>query len=258
VIDIVPSLFLAHGSPMLAIEDTDYSRFLADLGRSIRPKAAVVFTAHWESEKTALTYTDGVYETIHDFGGFPDALYAMRYPAKGSVATAEEVERRLTGKGIEVRRDPARGLDHGTWTLLSRLYPEADIPVVQVSVHPYWPAETQYRIGEALRGLGDDGILVIGSGVTVHNLRLIRWQASEPERWAAEFDDWLIDQVSRGDREALFEYERLAPHAKAAVPRPEHFVPFLIAYGIGNPAAKPKVIYRGYEYGTLSYLCCQF
>lgn len=255
---MVPSLFLAHGSPMLAIEDTVYSDFLKTLSRQVQPKAIVIFTAHWESEILTISSLDGAYDTIYDFGGFPDELYQIKYPAKGSTEMAAMIEERFKQRGIPVKKDTARGLDHGSWTLLYRMYPEADIPVVQISVHPYLSPEKQFQIGECLQGLGEEDILVIGSGVTVHNLRMIHWGQSTPEPWSVAFDDWLIDKVEKRDLESLFNYEKLAPYARQAVPRPEHFVPFFIAMGSGNPDSAPKIIHRSYDLGTLSYLSYQF
>ncbi|MFC3884172.1 DODA-type extradiol aromatic ring-opening family dioxygenase [Bacillus songklensis] len=255
---MVPSLFLAHGSPMLAIEDNEYTQFLASIGQNIKPKAIVIFTAHWESDITTISFTDEVYETIYDFYGFPDELYAIKYPAKGSKEIATMIKDRFPKQGIKVRMNMTRGLDHGSWTLLSRIYPKADIPVIQLSVNPYLPAEEQFKIGQSLRGLGEEEILVIGSGVTVHNLRAVKWEQTTPEPWAVEFDNWLIDKVQQMDLDSLFKWEHLAPHARLAVPRAEHFVPLFIAMGSGDSQTKAQVIYRGYEFGTLSYLCLQF
>ncbi|MFD1953636.1 DODA-type extradiol aromatic ring-opening family dioxygenase [Paenibacillus thailandensis] len=251
-------LFLAHGSPMLAIEENEYSAFLRETGASLHPGAIVIFTAHWETEDVTVTFTDGVYETIYDFYGFPDELYRVRYPARGSKEVASLVKSMLETNGIPVRFDGTRGLDHGSWTLLKHLFPNADIPVVQVSVNPYRSVEAHYEIGKALRGLSENNILVIGSGVTVHNLRIIKWGQEEPEPWAVQFDDWLIDAMSRGELSALFQYDTLAPFAGHAVPRAEHFVPLYVALGSAQPNAKPEVIFRGYQAGTLSYLCLRF
>ncbi|KPV55313.1 MFS transporter [Paenibacillus sp. A3] len=253
---MIPALFLAHGSPMLAIEQTPYTDFLAKLGEQYEPRAIVIFTAHWESETLTISSIDDVYDTIYDFGGFPDELYQVKYPARGSKAIAAMLEQKLTATGIEVRTDSARGLDHGSWTLLHRMYPKADIPVVQVSVNPYLAPERQYRIGEAIRGLGREGILVIGSGVTVHNLRMLNWGQKTPEPWAIGFDDWLLEMLQSGDLNALFQYAEQAPHARQAVPRAEHFVPLFIAMGSGEGQA--QVIHRSYDLGTLSYMCLQF
>lgn len=253
---MVPSLFLAHGSPMLALEQDEYTKFLVDIGEKIKPKAIVIFTAHWESDVISISYTDGVYETIYDFYGFPDELYAIRYPAKGSTQIAQLVKERFQKQGIPVQFNTTRGLDHGSWTLLSRIYPYAEIPVVQISVNPSLSPKEQFDIGQTIQSLGKEDILVIGSGVTVHNLRRLHWEQTKPESWAVEFDDWIIEQTTKGDIDTLCNYENLAPHADLAVPTKEHFVPLLITMGSGTQ--KTKVIHRSYKYGTLSYLCFQF
>lgn len=258
---MLPSLFLAHGSPMIAIEDTEYTRFLGKFASTLKPKAIVIFTAHWESEVLSITDTDDVYETIYDFGGFPPELYAIKYGARGSRELASRLAERFSQKGIAVRKDANRGLDHGSWTILHRMFPEANIPVVQLSVHPFLPPKEQYRIGEALEGLGEEDILVIGSGVTVHNLRMLDWsraQKGEAEPWAYAFDDWMIEKVESRDLDALDAYKTQAPYARQAVPREEHFVPLFLAMGSGDPGSEPKVLHRSYDLGTLSYLCFQF
>ncbi|TCS93907.1 DODA-type extradiol aromatic ring-opening family dioxygenase [Hazenella coriacea] len=254
---MVPSLFLAHGSPMLALEQDAYTTFLAHLGRSFQPKAIVIFTAHWESDTVTISSTDDVHDTIYDFYGFPDELYAINYPAKGSTQIAEKVKKRFQENGIPVQMNATRGLDHGSWTILSRLYPHAEIPVVQVSVNPSLSPREQLHIGQSLQGFGEEDILVIGSGVTVHNLGRLHWEQNTPESWAVEFDDWIIKQIEHGDIDTLFNYESLAPHANLAVPTKEHFVPLFITMGSGTQN-KTKVIHRSYKYGTLSYLCFQF
>jgi 4,5-DOPA dioxygenase extradiol len=203
---MVPSLFLAHGSPMIAIENTQYTDILAKLGGQIRPQAIVIFTAHWETDILTISSRDDAYETIYDFGGFPKELYNVIYPAKGSKSLAAMLERKFSEQQITTKLDTTRGLDHGSWTLLSRMYPEADIPVVQISVNPKLAPAEQYQIGKALRGLGKQNILVIGSGVTVHNLRLIAWGQKAPEQWALEFDDWLLERIQNQDVESLFNW----------------------------------------------------
>lgn len=251
-------LFLAHGSPMLAIEQNAYSKFLQATGANLKPDAIVIFTAHWETEAVTISSKDDEYETIYDFYGFPDELYQVKYPAKGSTKIAELVGQMLTAKGIQIAYNESRGLDHGSWTLLKHMFPQADVPIVQVSVNPNRSPEEQYAIGEALQGLSAQNILIIGSGVTVHNLRAVNWGQKEPEAWAVEFDEWLIEKMNSKDTRSLFQYEQLAPHARLAVPRAEHFVPLYIALGSGGKEAVPKVINRSYEFGTLSYLSMQF
>lgn len=254
---MVPSLFLAHGSPMIAIESTDYTKYLGELGKTLAPKAIVIFTAHWESETVTISSTDDTYETIYDFGGFPPELYRLTYPAKGSTEVASKVERLFAEHGIATRLDSARGLDHGSWTLLLRLFPEANIPVVQVSVNPYLPMEQQFEIGRAMNTLGAENILVIGSGATVHNLRMLSMKP-EIDEWAIAFDDWLIEHMQRRDYKALAQVMEQALNAKLAVPRPEHFVPLYIAMGSGAPDGEVKLLHRSYDLGSLSYLAVQF
>ncbi|QYR19305.1 dioxygenase [Paenibacillus sp. sptzw28] len=173
---------------------------------------------------------------------------------------AEQVADRFRANSIDVLMSD-RGLDHGTWVPLSRMFPKADIPVVQLSVHPFLPAERQFRIGEALRGLGHENILVVGSGVTVHNLQRIEWGLSrdrKPEEWAAAFDNWLIEKLQAKDWASLFRYEELAPNARDAVPRPEHFVPLFLAAGSADPDSETKVLHHSFEFGSISYLSLQF
>ena len=254
---MIPSLFLSHGSPYIAIENTAYTRFLDLLGSRYQPKAIVIFTAHWEAQTLTISSMDEVYDTIYDFGGFPELL-SLTYPARGSKVVAEMVRSRFETAGIPAAFDTERGLDHGSWTLLRRLYPEANIPVVQLSVHPFLPAEEQLRIGEALYGLGEEDILVIGSGATVHNLRQVRFGAQDTDAWAHAFDDWLIERINSGARKDVAAYMELAPDAARAVPRPEHFVPLLLALGSGGPAATGTVLHRSYDHGNLSYLAVEF
>ncbi|MBD0383804.1 DODA-type extradiol aromatic ring-opening family dioxygenase [Paenibacillus sedimenti] len=255
---MISPIFVGHGSPMMAIQDTACTEFLLDYGKKLAPKAIVIFTAHWETEVLTISSMDDVYETIYDFGGFPKELYQIKYPAKGSTELASSIAERFQAKGIPVNLDSKRGLDHGSWVPLSRMFPNPDCPVIQISVHPYLPPAEQYRIGEALRGLDQEDILIIGSGATVHNLRSLNWNATEPDAWAVAFDDWLVENVQKQDLNTLFQYETQAPHVRMAVPRPEHFVPFYIAMGSGNPDRQAQVIHRSYELGSLSYLSIAF
>ena len=255
---MIPALFISHGSPTLAVEENIYTEFLENLGRNISPKAIVVFTAHWEEEVTTISSRNETYEMIYDFGGFSRELYSIKYPAKGSSEIASKLQSKLEDHGISTKRDTTRGLDHGTWVILKLMYPKADIPVVQVSVNPKLSPAEQYKIGEAIKELRQDNVLIIGSGGTVHNLRSVKWDAEKPEDWAMEFDEWLIDKVKTKDLNSLFEYQKLAPHAQRAVPREEHIVPLFITMGSGDKVYNPKLLYRSYEYGTLSHICFEF
>jgi 4,5-DOPA dioxygenase extradiol len=255
---LVPALFIGHGSPFLAVQQNEYSRFLRELGGRYKPKAIAIFSAHWESETLALTYTDGVLETVYDYYGFPDEMYRVSYPAKGSIEFAEILENRFKRHGIRTEREVKRGLDHGSWVALRHMYPDADIPVIQLSVHPYLTPKEQFNIGQALQGLGAEDILVIGSGTTVHNLRWFFPDATGPRPEAAQFDDWIIDKVQKRDIDTLDRYQELAPHARLAVPRAEHFVPLFLAMGSGDGNKTPVVLHRSYDFGTLSNLCFEF
>ncbi|NRT76898.1 DODA-type extradiol aromatic ring-opening family dioxygenase [Clostridium beijerinckii] len=254
---MVKPLFLAHGSPMMAIEEDNYTEFLNNLGKKLNPKAIVIFTAHWDSETLTISSSDSTYETVYDFYGFPEELYNVKYEAQGSSTVAAKVEEKLSHEGIKVKKDLNRGLDHGAWTLLKHLYPEANIPVVQVSIDSKLSIEEQIKIGNALKTLGDEDILVIGSGNTVHNLNLVDFEAVSNDSWAEEFDEWLINRLKENDFNSLYNYRDQAPNADLAVPSPEHFVPLFIALG-SSSLLIPRVIFREYELGNLSRLCLEF
>lgn len=254
---MIKPLFLAHGSPMLAIEECDYTEFLNNLGNKLNPKAIVIFTAHWDSDVLTISSSDSTYDTIHDFTGFPKELYEIKYEAKGSSAIASKVEEKFTNNNIKVNRDLTRGLDHGAWTLLKHLCSKADVPIVQVSINSNLFIKEQINIGNALQSLGEEDILVIGSGNTVHNLNLVDFDAVSSDQWAKDFDNWLINTIQENDFTSLYHYKELAPYSDLAVPSPDHLVPVFIALG-SSPLLMPKVIFRDYELGNLSHLCFEF
>jgi 4,5-DOPA dioxygenase extradiol len=255
---MLPSLFIAHGAPSLALEQNEYTDYLKALAAHLpRPKAIVLFSAHWEST-TQLISTAVEYDTIYDFSGFQDELYQVRYNAKGDQQTAKEVRELFLEQGLAPLFDEKRGLDHGAWVVLRLLYPDADIPVVSLSVNRFLSNSEQYRIGKALASLREQDILVIGSGGTVHNLRRLEWRSKETNDWAIQFDSWLEKTIMSWDTASLFDYERLAPYAKEAVPTPEHFIPLLLAMGSGDPSKKAELLYRSYMYGNLSHSIWKF
>jgi 4,5-DOPA dioxygenase extradiol len=257
---MMPSFFIAHGSPMLAIEDNEYTRELNELGKQLgKPEAVVIYTAHWLSRTLTVTETDETYRTIYDFGGFPKELFEVVYPAKGSAKIAEEVAGLLEGSGIEVNRDTARGLDHGVWVILRHLFPNADVPVIAVSVNPLLPPEEQYRIGAALTELKKRNVLILGSGGTVHNFAAINFaNENAVTPWAEEFDIWLIEHMKKWDTASLFDYKQRALHAAYATPDYEHFLPLFIAMGSGDDVKQAKALHRSYRYGSLSHVIMQF
>ncbi|CAB3390903.1 dioxygenase [Kyrpidia spormannii] len=255
-----PAYFIAHGAPTLAIENNPYTQLLQSVAsRFPKPKAVLLFTAHWESP-VQLIGAPEQFGMIYDFFGFPDDLYRIVYPAQGAPEVAEEARTLLDEAGIPAKIDRGRGLDHGAWVVLRLLFPHADVPVATLSVNPALPPEKQYAIGWALAPLRRDA-LILGSGGTVHNLWSLDWSREQdgfPADWAQSFDDWLRDRIENWDTRALFRYKSEAPYAHMAVPRNEHFVPLLIAMGSadGNRAARRLCQY--YQYGSLSLSCWEF
>lgn len=250
-------IFLCHGGPSIVTEDNGYIDFLKNYGKENKPKAIIIFTAHWENKVTTISAIDGVYDMIYDFYGFPRELYQIIYPAKGDKTLALRMQDKLKEAGVPSYLDEKRGLDHGAWDILYLMYPEADIPVVQVSVNPFLSKDEQMQIGKGLKEFAKEDILIIGSGSTVHNLATVDWEATKPKEWAVAFDDWLVEKVLDYDLDALKDYQRIAPNAKHAIPREEHIVPMYIALGSGS-LEKPKLLHRDYVYGTLSYIGFEF
>jgi len=255
----MPSYFVAHGAPSLVLEDHAYTDFLKSFFRSRpKPEAIVLFSAHWESRTQTIGAVPGTYETIYDFGGFQEELYRMTYPARGDKALSDEIGRLLKENGIESTANVERGLDHGAWAILKLMYPEADIPVVALSVNRYLTNEEQYKIGRSLAELRERNVMIVGSGGTVHNLRRVDWRADTAAEWAVAFDAWLEEKLTAWDTEAMFRYRADAPFAVEAVPTNEHFVPLLLAMGAGDGSRQAELLHRSYQYGTLSLSCWQF
>jgi 4,5-DOPA dioxygenase extradiol len=246
----MPTVFVSHGSPMLFLEqDLPARAFLATLGKLVpKPKAIVAVSAHWNTEQPAVSLSARP-ETIHDFYGFPEALYRLRYGAPGAPELAERVAE-LTG----AVRDPNYGLDHGAWVPAMLGWPEADIPIFQLSVQPYMTPAHHIALGRKLNPLREEGVLVMGSGSATHNLRrLLRGQHdTQPEPWAKAFDDWLADTVEKGDEAALANYRTEAPHARDAHPTDEHFLPLHVAFGAAGKGARGKALHRSFTSANLS------
>lgn len=226
---MLPSLFVSHGAPTLPFDDVPARDFLRGLGQTLgKPRAILIASAHWETEAPQANAV-AANDTIHDFGGFPQALYDIRYPAPGDALLAREVTA-LTGGRV----DAARGLDHGAWVPLMLMYPDADIPVVQLSVQSHLDAAHAIAMGRAVAKLRDDNVLVMGSGGFVHNLRRIAPPGSPESGWSKEFSSWVDEKLAARDDAALADYRSLAPHAAMAQPTPEHFLPLPFAYGAGG------------------------
>lgn len=235
----LPSLFISHGSPMTALQPGQVGmRLQALAGELPRPRAIVVATAHWLTHAPAVGAAARP-QTVHDFGGFPPALYALDYPAPGDPALAADVAQRLTTAGLAPTLDPARGLDHGVWVPLRLLYPQADIPVVPVSIQPRHGPAQAYALGRALAALRAQGVLLVGSGSVTHNLHDSRAGYGEGREapYVRPFIGWIEQRLRADDIDALLDYRRQAPHAARAHPTDEHLLPLFFAMGAAGGAA---------------------
>jgi 4,5-DOPA dioxygenase extradiol len=252
----LPAVFVSHGAPTLALESHDPTHvFLQTLGASLgKPKGILCVSAHWEASAPTLGASTKP-ETIHDFYGLPDALYRIRYGAPGDPTLAESAHVLLTAAGLSARKDVQRGLDHGAWVPLLLAYPDADVPVVQLSVQSGLDAAHHVALGRALAPLRDEGILILGSGGATHDLRRAmlggREDAPVP-RDVEQFEDWLVSQVEAGATDALQAWTSEAPHARANHPTPEHFLPLFVPLGAAPQGTKGRVLHRRFAYGALS------
>ena len=230
----LPVLFIGHGSPMNGIEDNEFSRTWSKMGQEIvKPKAVLVISAHWLTRGTHITAMQEP-KTIHDFGGFPQELFDVQYPAPGDPELAAETSRIITSTDVGLDHD--WGLDHGTWTVVRHMYPDADIPVLQLSIDYNKPPEYHYNLAKELASLRKKGVLIIGSGNMVHNLRMVDWhKLREPEYgydWAIEMNTIFKEKIGNSDHQSLIEYESLNKAAKLAIPTPDHYYPLLYSLGV--------------------------
>jgi 4,5-DOPA dioxygenase extradiol len=260
----LPSVFVSHGAPTLPFEEIPARGFLEGLGRDLgRPEAVLCVSAHWETAAPALSLAAAP-ETIHDFFGFPEPLYQLRYPAPGTPELARRAAALLaeTGHGAgpgadqAVELSEARGLDHGAWVPLMLMYPEAEIPVTQLSVQTAQGPAAHLALGEALAPLRREGVLVLGSGGAVHNLR--EWRAGDATvpAWAQAFDDWLAEKVEAGDLDDLAAYRTRHPEGARAHPSEEHYLPLLVAAGAGG--GQGRALHRSFANGGLSMAAYAF
>ena len=250
-----PALFVGHGNPMNAILTNVYADAWRDIGRrSVRPRAILAISAHWYVPETAVTAMTAP-RTIHDFGGFPRALHEFDYPAPGDPELARRV-RDVLAPEISVRLDESWGLDHGTWSVLAHLVPEADVPVVQLSIDERRPPSFHYELGKRLRILRDEGVLVLGSGNVVHNLEAFAWgrHDAEPLDWAERFDARVRRAFAAGDDDALVNYDEAGDDALLAVPTPEHYLPLLYVAGARDAGDRVSFPVRGLDGGSISML----
>jgi 4,5-DOPA dioxygenase extradiol len=250
----MPTLFVSHGSPMLAIEDDPAHRFLADCGKQLgKPEAILVLSAHFEAG-TATVTTCPRPPTIYDFGGFPDALYNIDYPAPGDPGLARRISELLRTRNIHVRGDSKRGLDHGAWVPLLLMYPDADVPVVQLSIDSRRGPEHHFALGEMLRPLRNEGVLIIGSGSVTHNLRYA-FQSDHDDPvpdWVIRFREWVHENVATDQRDALADYRVRAPDAVQNHPTEEHYLPLLCAMGAIEQEEPRSRIHASETYAALA------
>ncbi|HKR67065.1 MAG TPA: 4,5-DOPA dioxygenase extradiol [Thermoanaerobaculia bacterium] len=247
----MPAIFFGHGNPMNAIESNRYADAWSEIGRTIpRPKAIVCVSAHWYLPGTALTAMPKP-RTIHDFGGFPRELYQVQYPAPGDLALCARVQE-LTG----ARFDDEWGLDHGTWSVLVHVYPNADVPVVQLSIDETQPADVHYELGRRLAPLRDEGVLVMGSGNLVHNLHTYAWgrHPAEPYDWAIRFEARAREWMSAGNHTPLIGYEELGRDATLSAPTPDHYLPLLYVLGAAHEGEEVTYPVEGIDGGSVSML----
>lgn len=234
--DLMPSLFIGHGSPMNGIEINSFSRTWEDLGSTLpQPRAVLCISAHWLTRDTMVTAMENP-KTIHDFGGFPPELYQVEYPAPGSSAIAKDISEIIKHTNIGLDHD--WGLDHGTWSVVRRMFPEANIPVLQLSIDYYKPGQWHYDLARELSALRKRGVLIIGSGNMVHNLRMVDFENLNTPGygfdWAKEMNETFKNLIEKKEHQPLIEYERLGSSAKLAIPTPDHYWPLIYTLGTSD------------------------
>ncbi len=258
----LPALFISHGAPLFAMDAGESGPALTRLGQRIKQQAGtglrgvVIMSPHWMAREPAIMSTPKP-QTWHDFGGFPAELYKLDYPASGAPELAGEVGELLRKHGIAVRADAKRPFDHGAWVPLMHLFPQADVPVVQLALPAGWGPEQVYAMGQALQPLRERGVLLVGTGSMTHNLAEFFGGQREAAPYVLEFSRWVESAIGRGDLAVLFDYRKQAPHAERAHPSDDHFLPLFFALGAGGfgqgaSAVQPQYVSREVMYGILA------
>jgi 4,5-DOPA dioxygenase extradiol len=253
----LPAIFFGHGNPLNALQKNAYTEAWAAIGQALpRPKAILVVSAHWYLEGTSVTAMVRP-RTIHDFGGFPRELYEVEYAALGDPALAQRVQSLLSP--LSVGLDQKWGLDHGAWSVLCHVFPEADVPVVQLSMDETQPAAFHYEVGRRLAPLRDEGVLILGSGNLVHNLHAYAWgrHPAAPFDWAVRFETKVRELLGAGEHTPIIEYESLGPDALLSVPTPEHFLPMLYVIALQRKGEVLSYPIAGVDGGSISMLAVQ-
>lgn len=254
---VYPAIFFGHGNPMNALERNRYTEAWRTIGTQIpRPSAILSISAHWFVPGTGLTVSSAP-RTIHDFGGFPLELFRVQYPAMGDPDLARRVQRMLAP--LQVELDDTWGLDHGTWSVLRHVYPDADIPVVQLSIDESKPARFHFEIGRKLAPLRAEGVLIMGSGNLVHNLHAYAWgrHMPDPYDWAIQFETEAKQLMLAGEHNALVDYEMLGPSAKLSIPTPDHYLPLLYVLGTRQAGESVTFPVEGVDGGSISMLAAR-
>jgi 4,5-DOPA dioxygenase extradiol len=251
----MPVLFVGHGNPMNAILDNNFTRSLAEWGKKLdRPNAVLVVSAHWLTKGETAVATSPNPETIYDFYGFPPEMYQVKYPAPGSPATARQLVQNV--QSIQVHEHHEMGLDHGAWTILKHIFPKADIPVFQLSIDYNKPPQWHFNLAAELKKLREKGVLVIGSGNIVHNLRTMDFNnpASQFD-WAVEFDEFVKNKINSKDFQALVDYQAQGRAAQLSVPTNDHYLPMLYSLGLLDKNEELRYTYESVEHGSISMRC---
>jgi 4,5-DOPA dioxygenase extradiol len=247
----MPAIFIGHGSPTNAIEDNVYTRAWQKLGKTLpKPKAILCISAHWFTDKTVVSNAEYP-QQIYDFYGFPEELYQINYPVTGSLELAKTIKELLTPL-TTIEYDNSWGVDHGTWVPLKNIFPEADVPVVQLSINYNKPAEFHYLLGQALKPLRKQGVMIIGSGNIVHNLGLISFEDTEAYSWATDFDNLIFKLLNKHDYNQLVDFKSLGKEASLAIPTPDHYLPLLYFLGLQEDNENLTSFIDGIVYKSIS------
>jgi 4,5-DOPA dioxygenase extradiol len=248
--DVLPVMFVGHGNPMNAIEDNTFSRTWKTIGKQLPvPSAILSISAHWLTRGTRVTAMEKP-KTIHDFGGFPESLYQQNYPAPGAPQLAEQTQKMLPQHHVMLDYD--WGFDHGTWSVLIQMFPEANIPVYQLSIDYSKPMQYHYRLAQELQALRNRGVLIIGSGNIVHNLHSIRFGSQTPYDWAVDFDEKIATWIREGDHTSIVEFQNLGSLATLAHPTVDHFLPLMYVLGLQGKNDKPEFFNTAFDMSSVS------